>query len=59
MVNFKYSEFAFVLSAFLFIIALPASSCAMFYGLTGLSVSIFMGAGFLFLTSMAWMFCAE
>lgn len=59
MINFKFSDFAFVLSGFLFIMALPASTCAMFYGFTGLSVGILMGAGFLFLTSMAWMFCAE
>lgn len=59
MVNFKWSEFTFILSAFLFIMALPSSTAAMFYGFTGLSVGIFMVAGAIFLSSMAWLFCSE
>lgn len=52
------SDFYFMLSSFLFIMALPASFGAMALHMTGLSISIFMIAGFNMLISLAAMFMA-
>ena len=52
------SDFYFMFSGFLFIMALAASSAAMAYNMTGLSLSIFMIAGFNMLISLAAMFIA-
>ena len=50
------SDFYFMLSSFLFIMALPASFGVMALHMTGLSISIFMIAGFNMLISLAVMF---
>ena len=50
------SDFYFMLSSFLFIMALPASFGAMALHMTGLSISIFMIAGFNMLISLCVMF---
>jgi len=50
------SDFYFMFSGFLFIIALAASSAAMLHHMTGLSISIFMIAGFNMLISLCVMF---
>ena len=52
------SDFYFMFSSFLFIMALPASFGAMAHNMTGLSLSIFMIAGFNMLISLAVMFNA-
>lgn len=52
------SDFYFMFSGFLFIMALPASFGAMALHMTGLSISIFMIAGFNMLISLAAMFIA-
>ena len=50
------SDFYFMFSSFLFIMALVVSSAAMLHHMTGLSISIFMIAGFNMLISLYVMF---
>ena len=52
------SDFYFMFSGFLFIIAMAASTAAMGHNMIGLSISIFMLAGLNMLISLAAMFIA-
>ena len=56
--NHTKSDFYFMFSGFLFIIAMAASTAAMAHNMIGLSISIFMIAGFNMLISLAAMFMA-